>query len=696
MKPLTAFFVILTYWWSSVALQAQETTSLAQPYLDVQRIQAVLDIDPRQDRLRGQVEITYTILQDTNRIYLDAAPLELVSSKGVGKLTLDAASRKLYIDHPFQANQTYTTLFTYSIKPDKALYFVNRMGNAQVWSQGQGKYTSSWLPSLDDVNDKIEFDLTITTPRDYTVIANGPLVSQKEKDGKQSWIWDMKQPMSSYLVGLAIGDYQKEEMTSDSGIPLMLYYYPEDQDRVEPTYRYTRQIFDFLERELGVPFPWANYKQIPVKDFLYAGMENTTATIFSDAFVVDSIGFQDRNYVNVNAHEMAHQWFGNLVTAASGTHHWLQEGFATYYALLAERELFGEDYFYWKLYESAEQLKAMSEEGKGQRLLDPGASSLTFYQKGAWALHVLRDQVGEDAFAKVVKNYLLEHQYGTVTTDDFLTAVAKTSGEDLSAFRKNWLEQTAFQAEDAFQLLKKSPFLRDYFQLQALRKLPYDQKKQALKQALILPNDYLGQEAVFQLAGLPLEETKSLYSLAFESGNHLVRQGIALSLDRVPVELKAEFESLLEDDSYVTRELALLKLWSDFPAYRSQYLEQTATDFGFADGNIRTLWLALAIATKYGAVQTHFQELSGYTAASYSQDLRLNAFRYLYQIQAYSPETLLHLVEAATHFNYRFRNGAREIIDALLEEDFWKQEFINLLPDLKEPMQSYLQNKLDQ
>ena len=93
-------------------------------------------------------------------------------------------------------------------------------------------------------------------------------------------------------------------------------------------------------------YPWKIYRQIPVRDFLYAGMENTTSTIFSQDFVVDSIGFNDKNYINVNAHELAHQWFGDLITSQSSKHHWLQEGFATYYALLAERQLFGDDYFY--------------------------------------------------------------------------------------------------------------------------------------------------------------------------------------------------------------------------------------------------------------------------------------------------------------------------------------------------------------
>ena len=134
----------------------------------------------------------------------------------------------------------------------------------------------------------------------------------------------MQKPMSSYLLVLAIGKFDKKIEFSNSGIPLEMYYRPKDAVKFEPTYRYSKPIFDCLESEIGLKYPWEIYRQIPVRDFLYAGMENTSATLFSSHLIVDSIGFEDRNYTNVNAHELAHQWFGDLVTAESGTHHWLQ------------------------------------------------------------------------------------------------------------------------------------------------------------------------------------------------------------------------------------------------------------------------------------------------------------------------------------------------------------------------------------
>ncbi|MFK7750446.1 MAG: M1 family metallopeptidase, partial [Kordia sp.] len=357
-----------------------------------------MTLHPKVPSVAMGVTYEFEILKDTDSIYLDYREVEHYEvHKKTFKGSVEDLADKLVFKSHFKKGEKHSLNLVWFTRPKKAMYFIDwneKNGRKQVWTQGQGKYTSNWLPSLDDVNDKIEFDFTITFDKDYEVIANGKLIKKEiVNDSLVKWQYDMKQPMSSYLAAIAIGKYKKKTLTSESGIPIELYYYPEDEAKFEPTYRHTKRIFDFLEHEIGVPYPWQNYKQVPVKDFLYSGMENTTTTIFSDSFVIDSIGFVDKNYVNVNAHELAHQWFGDLVTAKSGKHHWLQEGFATYYALLAEKEIFGDDYFYWTLFKSAMQLKALND-GKGESLLNPKASSLTFYQKGAWALHVLRAKVG--------------------------------------------------------------------------------------------------------------------------------------------------------------------------------------------------------------------------------------------------------------------------------------------------------------
>ncbi|MFT6688410.1 MAG: aminopeptidase N, partial [Saprospiraceae bacterium] len=507
--------------------------------VDFLKVQAEVTPLPLAKEIKGNVTYTFQAKKDTDSIYLDAIRMK-VSDVDAKNISVSSEEKKIWLTGTFETDLIYTVRFSYEASPKQTLYFTED----QIWTQGQGKYTSHWLPSIDDMNDKIEFDLTINSEKDKTVIANGALVSKIELDTVTSWQFNMKNGMSSYLAAFAIGNFEKKEIQSNSGIPIELYFRPIDSNKVEPTYRYTKEIFDFLENEIDVAYPWQNYKQVPVRDFLYAGMENTTATIFSEAFVVDSIGFKDRNYVNVNAHELAHQWFGNLITEISGDHHWLQEGFATYYALLAEKEIFGEEYYYWKLLQTAEQLQSLSDNGEGESLLNPKASSLTFYEKGAWALHILQEQVGAEAFREGVKNYLHNYQFRNVTTDDFLNEIRLVSGQDLKTFEADWLQQSAFKAEQAYRSLIKSPFIIDYLEISALIGTPLIDKKEQLKKALTFPNDYLGQEAIIQLAGESITETRDLYIRGFESNNVMVRQAISGSLTTIPLELKTYYETL--------------------------------------------------------------------------------------------------------------------------------------------------------
>src|SRR5690606_11274463 len=366
---------------------------------------------------------------------------------------------------------------------------------------------------------------------------------------------DMTRPMSSYLLALAIGDYDKKIEYSKRGVPLEMYYYPEDSLKFEPTYRYTKEIFDFIEEEIGMPYPWQNYKQIPVKDFLYAGMENTTATIFSDTYVIDSISFIDKNYVNVNAHELAHQWFGNLITEESGTHHWLHEGFATYYALLAEKEVFGNDYYYWKLKEASEQLIALSEQGQGESLLNAKASSLTFYEKGAWALHILRQAVGDTYYKQAIKIYLEKNQFKNVETDDFLDEVEEISKIDLSNFKKKWLENENMPYDDIEQFFYKN--LQENSVILSLADIEFsvlryvDSIENAGKKIIDSEMFYPVAEKFLKKVNV-YKSADDYFLMALNTNDIQIRQVVARTLDSIPVSLQKDFESLLKDESYIT------------------------------------------------------------------------------------------------------------------------------------------------
>lgn len=691
----------------SIASYAQYDSSLDQTKkVDFLQVDAEISILPKKKSVEGEANYQFKILSPQDSIFIDAKNMEFSSVLLNGnKVSYSSDSSRIWIKAAFSPKKEYQLTLKYYAKPKQAMYFINwdapkeKNVSKQVWTQGQGRDNSNWLPSFDDMTEKLIFNLTFNFDKGYQVISNGELVNKRDlNDSLAQWKFKMEKPMSSYLVAVAAGNYSKLTLQSKTTVPIELYFEPKDSLKAEPTYRYTKEIFNFFEDEIGIAYPWKNFKQVPVQDFLYSGMENTGLTIFSDSFMVDSTAFVDQNYVFVNAHEFAHQWFGDMVTETNGKHHWLHEGFATYYAWLAEKEIFGEDYFYWKLYESAEQLKELSDSGKGESLLSTTASSLTYYQKGAWALHILKEQIGEDNFKEAVKNYLLKNEYSNVTTDDFAQAVEEVSKMDISAWKKDWLQQSAFQGTEALASLKRSEFITKYMELVSLRETSISIKKEYLGKALDFPvNEYIGQEVVFQLSGENTKETISLYKKALETNNLRVRQAVAVSIDTIPSVLKSKFIGLLEDESYITKENTLLKSWMEFPEETEKILNKTQNIQGFQNKNVRLLWLVINLVSPEIDSEkkpAYYKELSGYTSETLPFGLRQNAFGYLYQINAFSEQNLLDLLEGAQHPNYRFRNYCRSLLDKLLKDREYRTKYVALSDTMENPDLEFLTKRL--
>ena len=296
----------------SVFSFAQQTKSV-----DFTSVLGKIEINALDKSVSGEVTYIFKLSNPIDTIKIDAQNIDFSNLK-INNIEVKYSNNRkqilLYEGCKLGVNQL---TFNYWVQPKQAMYFVGKGEQLQIWTQGQGKYTSNWFPSFDDPNEKLIFNLDIKFNTDFQVVSNGKLESKTTSQDNFIWNYRMKKPMSSYLLMLAIGKFEIKQEKSQSGKSLFYYIEKEDYSKLEPTYRYSKTIFDFLEKEIGVKYPWEVYKQVPVRDFLYAGMENTSATVFSRDFVVDSVGFNDKNYVNVNAHELAHQWFGDLITAQS-------------------------------------------------------------------------------------------------------------------------------------------------------------------------------------------------------------------------------------------------------------------------------------------------------------------------------------------------------------------------------------------
>ncbi|WPR70585.1 M1 family metallopeptidase [Flavobacterium sp. NG2] len=670
--------------------------------VDFKNCLGIITLNTQEKSISGQVNYEFEVLQSIDTIRIDAQKMAFENVKLNGEAVVYRnTGTQLQLISKFKKGKNKLE-FDYKAFPKQALYFVGNFEGgssaiaSQIWTQGQGRYTSNWFPSFDDVNEKVIFKLQITFDKDYQVVSNGVLKAKIDSIKQTTWSYEMCKPMSSYLLMLAIGKYDKYTAKSKSGLPLEMYLEKEEAAKFETTYRHSVAIFDFLEKKIGVKYPWKVYRQIPVRDFLYAGMENTSSTIFSSRYVVDSIGFEDRSYTNVDAHELAHQWFGDLVTAESGTHHWLQEGFATYYALLAERDIKGDDYFYSKMYESAQQLKYASRTDTIP-VLNAKASSLTFYQKGAWALFVLNEAIGDKAFAKAVKSYLKKHQYQSVTTNDFFEEIRKVSNFDLVSFSKVWLEDYRFNTQEANKLLLKNKMMQLLFEVESLKATPLIEKQDFFKKVLQSEVDSFVKKAIVnQLKSEKFKAKKELLELALATQDIAVRQIVAVSLPKISEDFRLEYETLLHDKSYQTQEIALYYLWKNFPEKRIDYLNQSKNWIGFNDYNLRTLWLSLALSTSdYLADKTVLiNELIQYSSPNYEAITRQNALEKLVGFRLTNDEVLKNLVKAKTHHMWQFSKFGRDTIRKMLKEEGMKASFEHVLSELNEAEQFQLNRLL--
>jgi aminopeptidase N len=672
---------------------AQQTKSV-----DFKSVYGQVTINPLEKSISGAVRYWFTVLKPIDTLKIDAQNMTFsVVELNEKKVQFTTNGKQFLLIYPFQKGKN-TLSFEYKAIPKQTLYFVGSeaANNLQIWTQGQGKYTSNWFPSFDDVNEKMIFNLEVVFDSNYQVVSNGILHSKVNHEHSTYWKYTMQKPMSSYLLMLAIGKFDKKTEYSKSGIPLEMYDEPKDSYKFEPSYRYSKQIFDYLEKEIGVKYPWKIYKQIPVHDFLYAGMENTSATLFSSRYMVDSTGFEDRNYTNVNAHELAHQWFGDLVTAESGKHHWLQEGFATYYALLAEKEIYGEDYFYSKLYDYAQQLKQASKTDTIP-ILNAKASSLSFYQKGAWALFVLHEGIGDKAFKKAVQNYLKKYSFQTVNTQDFFDEIKKVSDYDLDNFSKVWLEDYNFNSQIANDLLSKNNSVQLLFEIQKTQNMPLVEKKEFFAKTLQSDVYFSVKEAIVdQLKNEKFEDKKELLLLALNTNNLQVRQAVASTLNAIPEEFRLDYESLLNDKSYKTQEIVLYSLWKNFPVERFQYLDKSKDWIGFNDYNLRTLWLSLALSTTGYSTNKEIliNELINYSSPNFKANTRQNALEELIGFRLTNDAVLKNLVNATTHHMWQFSKFGRDNIRDLLKNQEMRVSFKRILPDLNEKEQFQLNRLL--
>ncbi len=283
-------------------------------------------------------------------------------------------------------------------------------------------------------------------------LSNGRLVSQnKDANGLTAFHWSQDLPLANYLVTLAAGYFHKWE-DHHGDIPLPVYTPPSDDGDVPLTFHDTADIMSFFDDEIGVPFPWVKYGQVCVRDFVAGGMENVSLTTLTDRTLHTAATEDLRDSDSLISHEMAHQWFGDLVTCKDWSHLWLNEGFATFYEQLYDAHHNGPDAGLYAAYNSARGILANTNDTRpivDRKYNNPDERfDYLVYPKGAFVLRMLRAELGADLYRQAIKTYLKRHEFGNVTTDDLSDALEEVSGKSLDKFFDQWVYHGHFPELD--------------------------------------------------------------------------------------------------------------------------------------------------------------------------------------------------------------------------------------------------------
>ena len=419
-----------------------------------------LNFVPEEGKVSGIAQYVFIpIQQKVDSVFLDAPGILIeyvLLDNSKTKFKMDSAGTTVFFNPPLVRNSNHTMTIKYDAYPKRGIYFNgwnNKITDSesdptiirkQIWTQGQGTDNRYWIPSYDGVNDKLLSSLKINFRSGYTIISNGEAGEIiKNQDGSITQTYKMVHPHNVYLIMLAIGKYDHLDYPSKNGITTKQYYYPGTKNIAEFTYKYSAEMMDWMEMETGLKYPWTTYANVPVQEFLYGAMENTTATIFSDYFYQDEKTFPDKNYVDINAHELTHQWFGDYVSAWSNAHQWLQESFATYYAKKFREHISGDDAYQWN--RRGEMNSAFDADGKNNYpVAHSQAGSSRVYQKGSIVLDMLRYVTGDEQFKIVIKDFLEKYPYANVESHDFEMQFMRSLGINMDWFFDEWIYRDGF------------------------------------------------------------------------------------------------------------------------------------------------------------------------------------------------------------------------------------------------------------
>jgi aminopeptidase N len=420
-------------------------------------------------------ELSFTpVSGEKTQVRLDAKLMKIhavSASNGNATFEHDGQFLTVTLENPVRAGEVCKLSTTYTVtEPPHGMVWTPESPEwpdrpAQLHSKGQPENNSYWFPCHDFPNDRLSTEIIATVPAAYEVVSNGRLVkvenralSTRDATGKMQadsrlgmyrrWHWKQELPHVPYLVTFVVGRFDVVEVKEKGKVPLPVYAPTGRGGDAKPNFRNTERMISFFERTFDEKYPWDQYAQVMVHNYASGATENTSATSFADGAIWSTEGLLDHDPDGLIAHELAHQWFGDLLTCRSWEHIWINEAWATYSEALWFGERDGPIGY------EAELVREFQSTLSGDTGSSPhhgGMVSKYFstprevfsraaspYAKGSSILHMLRKKVGDVAFFKATAMYVDRFRLKETETFEFQAIMEEVSGEALDQFFTQW------------------------------------------------------------------------------------------------------------------------------------------------------------------------------------------------------------------------------------------------------------------
>jgi aminopeptidase N len=446
-------FVLSAALMLSVIARADEPYARSKDY-DLQNVKTHLWFDVEQKKVRGEVTETISMLRDgTEKIKFDSVDLTIQNVTLDGKDAKFSTTDKdliVSLANPSKRSEHHDVFIRYEGQPKKGLYFVLPDKNypnrpKEIWTQGESEDTRYYIPIYDYPNDRTTSEMLLTVPSTWITVSNGKLIATKdEPDGMKTWDWKQSEPLSTYLISAVVGEFIEKKDTW-RGMPLRFVVPRGEESKIDSTFVNTKQMLDTFSDHLDVRYPWAQYAQTSVNDFVVGGMENTSATtLTADALIDPRLAGETPSGADlVDSHEMAHQWFGDLVTCKDWANLWLNEGFATYFEHFWTEQKYGEDAMAYEFWRDQSQWfrnpRLFTTPVVTRDFSDSLENSGNIYTKGGWVLKMLRTKLGDQNFFSGLHYYLETHRGQNVVTADLQKSIEQATATNVDQFFQQWI-----------------------------------------------------------------------------------------------------------------------------------------------------------------------------------------------------------------------------------------------------------------